>query len=95
MRGRGLAKSMLRELLRRDALGECRYLETTVSPSNEPSRRLFYGLARELEAPIAESVLFSECDFGGEAHEQETLIRIGPIAAKRTERRAQHESQDF
>jgi L-2,4-diaminobutyric acid acetyltransferase len=88
MRGRGLARSMLRELLRRDAHGEWRYLETTVTPSNEPSRRLFHALAADLEAPVAESVLFAEHDFDGEPHESELLIRIGPINGRQTERRS-------
>jgi L-2,4-diaminobutyric acid acetyltransferase len=79
IRGRGLARSMLHELLRRDAHGEWRYLETTVTPSNEPSRRLFHALASDLEAPVAESVLFAGHDFDGEPHESEILIRIGPI----------------
>lgn len=82
MRGQGLARAMLRELLTRPALRGCRYLETTVSPSNEPSRRLFHGLARELEAPATERMLFGEQDFGEEHHECETLIRIGPFAGK-------------
>ena len=80
MRGQGLAGAMLRELLARPALRGCRYLETTVSPSNEPSRRVFHGLARALRAPVAERVLFAESDFGDEQHERETLIRIGPFA---------------
>lgn len=80
MRGQGLAHAMLRELLARPALHDCRYLETTVSPSNEPSRRLFLALARELGAAVTERVLFAEMDFGGEAHESEVLIRIGPFA---------------
>jgi L-2,4-diaminobutyric acid acetyltransferase len=79
MRGSGLAKAMLRELLGRDALRKCRYMETTVSPSNTPSRRLFYSLARELDAPVSEKALFLEQDFGKDRHEQETLIRIGPV----------------
>jgi L-2,4-diaminobutyric acid acetyltransferase len=80
MRGSGLAKAMLRELLGRDALRSCRYLETTVSPSNTPSRRLFYSLARELGAQVTDKALFLEPDFGKDQHEQETLIRIGPLA---------------
>ena len=79
MRGRGLARSMLRDLLARPAMRGCRYLETTVSPSNEPSRRLFHGLAGELGAPVTERVLFGEQDFGKAHHERETLIRIGPF----------------
>jgi len=80
MRGQGLARAMLQELLARSALRGCRYLETTVSPSNEASRRLFHGLARELGAPVNERVLFGEHDFGEEHHECEALIRIGPFA---------------
>jgi L-2,4-diaminobutyric acid acetyltransferase len=83
-RGSGLATAMLRELLRRDALRGCRYLETTVSPANAPSRRLFQALARELGAPLAERMLFSETDFGGENHESEVLMRIGPFAGTQT-----------
>ena len=82
MRGQGLARAMLRELLARPGLRGCRYLETTVSPSNEPSRRMFYGLARELGAPVTENVLFGEQDFGQEHHECEMLIRIGPFAGE-------------
>jgi len=80
VRGQGLARAMLRELLARPAVCDCRYLETTVSPSNEPSRGLFHGLARECGAAITERVLFAEPDFGAEPHEAETLIRIGPFA---------------
>ena len=82
MRGQGLARAMLRELLARPALHGCRYLETTVSPSNEPSRRVFHGLAREIRAPVTERMLFAEPDFGDEHHECETLIHIGPFAGE-------------
>jgi L-2,4-diaminobutyric acid acetyltransferase len=78
-RGTGLAKTMLRDLLARPLVRACAHLETTVSPSNTPSRRLFHALARELDAPVNETVLFAESDFGGEDHECETLIRIGPF----------------
>lgn len=80
MRGAGLAKAMLRELLRRDPAARWRFLETTVSPSNTASRGLFYSLAREIGAPVIESTLFRAADFGGEDHEEETLIRIGPFS---------------
>lgn len=80
MRGQGLARAMLEELLSRPALRDCRYLETTVSPSNEPSRRVFLALARARGAAVAERTLFAESDFDGAAHESEVLIRIGPFA---------------
>jgi L-2,4-diaminobutyric acid acetyltransferase len=81
-RGQGLAGRMLHELLARPAARGCRYLETTVTPSNAPSTRLFRGLARELGAPLEEKPLFSEEDFGDEGHEAETLFRIGPIRGR-------------
>lgn len=81
LRGQGLGKAMLRELIGRRALRDCRYLETTVAPSNERSRRMFQSLAQELGAPVEEGVLFEEEDFGGDRHERETLLRIGPFAS--------------
>ena len=81
-RGRGLAGAMLRELMARPATAGCRYLETTVSPSNAASRSVFHRLAREFGAAVAEHTLFDAEDFGGECHERETLIRIGPIPGR-------------
>ena len=78
MRGRGIGRRMLEELLGRPAVAGCRYLETTVSPSNEPSMKMFQRLARSLGAPVAQEPMFQEGDFGGELHESETLVRIGP-----------------
>jgi len=79
MRGRGLGKRLLREVLKRPALISCRFLETTITPSNDASRRLFSSLARDLEARCAVSSCFSDEDFGGEDHEAEHLFRIGPF----------------
>jgi L-2,4-diaminobutyric acid acetyltransferase len=85
LRGQGLARRMLRELLSRPALAGCSYLETTVSPSNEPSLKLFHRLAREMGAPVARQAMFEEADFGDERHESETLIRIGPFGHNQRE----------
>lgn len=79
LRGQGLAGRMLRELLKRPGARGCRYLETTVSPSNGPSLKLFHRLARELGTPVDCQAMFEEADFGDERHESETLIRIGPF----------------
>lgn len=78
-RGRGLALKMLQRLLRRDALRHVRWVETTVGPGNEPSRRLFSRLASGLEAPLKESALFGADLFGAGHHEAEPLLRIGPF----------------
>lgn len=82
LRGQGLAGRMLQELVARPAVRGCRYLETTVSPSNQPSLKLFHRLARELNAPVDCQAMFEEADFGDESHESEALIRIGPLGHK-------------
>lgn len=78
-RGQGLAGRMLREVLARPVCGGVRFLETTVSPSNVASRRLFHSLAREQEAPLIEEAFFAPEHFAGQAHEAEVLYRIGPL----------------
>lgn len=82
-RGMGLGQRMLDALLRRPALQAVRYLETTVGPDNVPSRRMFHGLATEHSAPVRESALFESVLFGPEGHDDERLMRIGPITSKK------------
>ena len=79
MRGKGLAKKMLRHLLGRPILKGIRYTEATVSPSNDASRALFHALARDCGVDLSESMLFPAALFGDTGHEQENLIRVGPI----------------
>jgi len=93
LRGQGLAGRMLQQLLARPAARGCRYLETTVSPSNGPSLKLFHRLARELDAPVDCQAMFEEADFGDERHESETLIRIGPFGPQRPKGEDHNESQ--
>jgi L-2,4-diaminobutyric acid acetyltransferase len=81
-RGQGLALRMLEAVLRRPACRRVRFLETTVSPGNRASRALFAGLAARCDAPLAEQPLFLRGDFGGQAHEDEPLLRIGPLRAE-------------
>lgn len=78
-RGQGLAKRMVQSLMQRDDLAGVAYLETTITPDNEPSQRLFRALAREWEADLDTSVLFDKDNHFGGRHESEELYRIGPI----------------
>lgn len=79
-RGRGLGVSMLRYLLQQYRAGHIRYLDTTVSPSNQASRAMFARLARDLETVLSEQPLFPKALFGDSAgHEDEMLLRIGPF----------------
>ena len=78
-RGRRLAHHMLTRLLQREALARVAYIETTVGPGNRASRSVFERLARDLSAPLNESPLFDAGLFGGQSHDDEPLLRIGPF----------------
>lgn len=81
-RGAGLGGRMLATLLRRPALREVRYLETTVGPGNQSSRRMFGGIATAAAASIHETALFEPDLFGPDGHDDERLLRIGPMATQ-------------
>jgi L-2,4-diaminobutyric acid acetyltransferase len=82
-RGRGLAGALLDELFTRLVSRGVRYLETTITPDNEASIRLFSSFAKRWNAHLDRTELFVRSDFpaDGEAHEQEDLYRIGPLSA--------------
>lgn len=78
-RGHSLGTKMLSALLKRLGRQCPAYIETTVGPDNKASRSMFGRLAQGLLAPVQESPLFETTLFGPGAHEEERLIRIGPI----------------
>lgn len=78
-RGAGVAGRMLDELLARPGCAGVRFVETTVAPGNHASRRLFERLAASRDAPLRESAYLTAEHFGAEAHEDEPLLRIGPL----------------
>lgn len=80
-RGRGVAHEMLCTLLGRLADNGVRYLEATVTPANEASQRMFRSFAGRLGAACEESLLYSADMFPKGRHEDEWLLRIGPISA--------------
>lgn len=81
-RGRGLAAAMLDGLAARTA-GETGIdgIETTVTPDNTPSNRLFTSFAERHGAAVEKEVLFDAGAFPESGHEPEVLYRIGPVAA--------------
>ncbi|NJQ07328.1 diaminobutyrate acetyltransferase [Streptomyces lonarensis] len=81
-RGRGLAAAMLGTLVARTAeeLG-VEFVETTVTPDNAPSNRLFTSFADRHSAPMRSDVLLDADVFPDDGHEPEVLHRIGPLAA--------------
>lgn len=78
-RGKGRASRMLKQLLERDVCKDIQYLETTVSPSNIASQKLFSGLARDLDTSLHVSACFAANDFPEKGHEDEWIHQIGPF----------------
>ncbi len=78
-RGKGLARSMLHNLLEMKSLQDIRYVETTITPENEASTRLFAGLAKDKNTKLVRSVLFEKTMHFQGAHETEFLFQIGPL----------------
>jgi L-2,4-diaminobutyric acid acetyltransferase len=85
-RRQGLASRMLSELVGRAAEDGClRFVEATVSPSNQASLRTFESLAARLGSRMTQDTGFTSSDFPGSDHEPEPLIRIGPLQADKRE----------
>lgn len=80
-RGKGLARRMVTAILERVVDRDVRFLEATVTPSNESSQRLFRGFGRRLGVECAETTAFSAELFPGGGHESELRFRIGPFTA--------------
>ena len=77
-RGKGLAGRMLDALYTGLLDSGTRYLETTITPDNDASIRLFSSFAQRWNAPLERSALFAAADFP-DAHEPEEHYRIGPL----------------
>jgi len=80
VRGRGLARRMLAEILSRPEQSRTRRLKTSITRGNEASWRLFKSVSAWLGAPMREELWFDrERHFGGQ-NESEFLVTIGPFA---------------
>ncbi len=82
-RGRGLGRALLGRLVERAAAQGVRYLEATVTPDNDASRRLFRWLADARRCELATTSRFEPPHFAAAEHEPEQLIRIGPLQEKK------------
>ncbi|MFI8087775.1 diaminobutyrate acetyltransferase [Streptomyces sp. NPDC086080] len=80
-RGRGLAAALLDGLTARTA-AEHRVdtVETTITPGNTASERLFTAFAERHGALLEREVLFEAGQFPDGPHDPEVLYRIGPLA---------------
>jgi len=80
VRGRGVARLLLADILARPDVRDVRHIEATVAPDNRPSRRLFEAVAAERRADLRETVAFTPADFGPADHPAEHLLRVGPLS---------------
>ena len=78
-RGQGLGHRMLDALLCRPAVQGVKWIETTISPSNVASRRLFGSWAVAQGVRMEETAYLEPDDFGDSGHEAERLMRLGPF----------------
>ncbi|MET7937287.1 diaminobutyrate acetyltransferase [Streptomyces sp. NPDC005322] len=80
-RGRGLAAGLLDGLTARVAAEKgVSGIETTITPDNTASNRLFTSFAERHGAAVEREVLFHGGLFPDGGHEPEVLYRIGPLA---------------
>ena len=86
-RGQGVGKELLEEIAARPEQAQVRYLEATIGPSNRASWALFTSFATKHGAACAKEALFEPKDFGGQEHEAEQLLRIGPFESPRRNRK--------
>jgi len=86
VRGRGVAGRLLRELVALPGCAGVTHMETTVTPSNAPSRALFRSFGRAVGAPVEVGSYITEDMFPDGGHEAEELFRIGPFDPRATSR---------
>ncbi|MER6477271.1 diaminobutyrate acetyltransferase [Streptomyces filamentosus] len=80
-RGRGVAGALLDHLSERVAAAHpLDAVETTITPDNQASERLFGAYARRHGARVSRTVLFPSGAFPAPGHEAEVLHRIAPLA---------------
>ncbi len=84
-RGRGLAAALLDGLIARVAANRAcapvalNRVETTITPGNTASERLFTSFAERHRVPVTREVLFPAGAFPDGGHDPEVLYRIGPF----------------
>lgn len=77
--GLGVASRLLDAVC--DAHPDVTHLESTVTPTNTASQRLFSGFAARRDAPLAIFPAFAATQFPPGEHEAEDRFRIGPFTS--------------
>lgn len=79
MRGQRLARRLIDDILARPACAGVRFIETTITPDNDASWRLFRGVADGFGASMTQEVAFDRDRHFAGRHDTEMLVRIGPF----------------
>lgn len=77
-RGHGISQFMFENILLRENIRPVTSIQTTVSPSNSSSYRMFEKLAAHLNAPLTKEPFITQKLFQN-SHEEEPLLKIEPI----------------
>jgi L-2,4-diaminobutyric acid acetyltransferase len=79
--GNGLGKKMLTTLAKSaHPFSKIKYLDATITPSNNASIALFTSTAKALDCNYTfDEIVYPETFFGKSGHEPEKLFHIGPI----------------
>ena len=83
-RGQGLAGRMLDAILARPVNREVAWVEATVGPSNAASETFFKRFAERRGTGFDKQPFLGREHFGGENHEEEDLLRLGPLTGAGT-----------
>lgn len=87
-RGRGIARRLIHELLRRRTCAGVRHIHSTITRDNRASWALFSAVADDLDAPMTDDAHFErDAHFGGR-HATEHLVEIGPFKRSAVRRAA-------
>jgi L-2,4-diaminobutyric acid acetyltransferase len=78
-RGQGLARRMLDDILSRSCTAEVKFLETSITESNQASWSLFNSLAKQRNVALQQSVMFDKQQHFKGQHDTEMLVSIGPL----------------
>jgi L-2,4-diaminobutyric acid acetyltransferase len=77
----GIGTNLLKHLILLGVENGLSYIETTITPSNKASRALFQKMTEAYNTNFEESDCFSS-SLLGDGHEEERLLRIGPLEMK-------------
>ena len=85
-RRKRLALNMLDWLIRQPKCINIQFMETTISPLNQNSQKLFVRFAKDHNANFQTRLFLDKSNFDNESHEEEILYTIFPLNLKNKQR---------